>query len=196
MCNTHETPGDEDEGAAKKFDGPPVHLLNPRPTHHPTFFSLIFFEVSFWAFLGKVITKTPHIFFCKKSMSKAPPKKSTHVSMSVFPRLFRVFLSDGNSSKTLQKTFYKKNRVEKLLQKIRPKPIFSGKRLKTWLKKSRKHRFWIFGRFSFVKLFDTIFCTTFLNSHRWEPPGNAIKQKKSRKTDIEILLICLKFVST
>jgi hypothetical protein len=33
---------------------------------------------------------------------------------------FRVFLSDGNS-KTLQKTFYKKNRVEKFLQKIRPK---------------------------------------------------------------------------
>ena len=33
---------------------------------------------------------------------------------------FRVFLSDG-SSKTLQKTFYKKNRVEKFLQKIRPK---------------------------------------------------------------------------
>ena len=33
---------------------------------------------------------------------------------------FRVFLSDG-SSKTLQKTFCKKNRVEKFLQKIRPK---------------------------------------------------------------------------
>jgi hypothetical protein len=31
-----------------------------------------------------------------------------------------VFLSDG-SSKTLQKTFCKKNRVEKFLQKIRPK---------------------------------------------------------------------------
>jgi hypothetical protein len=33
---------------------------------------------------------------------------------------FRVFFSDG-SSKTLQKTFCKKNRVEKLLQKVRPK---------------------------------------------------------------------------
>jgi hypothetical protein len=33
---------------------------------------------------------------------------------------FRVFFSDG-SSKALQKTFYKKNRVEKFLQKIRPK---------------------------------------------------------------------------
>jgi hypothetical protein len=32
---------------------------------------------------------------------------------------FRVFFSDG-SSKTLQKTFYNKNRVEKFLQKIRP----------------------------------------------------------------------------
>jgi hypothetical protein len=33
---------------------------------------------------------------------------------------FRVFFSDG-SPKTLQKTFYKKHRVEKFLQKIRPK---------------------------------------------------------------------------
>jgi hypothetical protein len=33
---------------------------------------------------------------------------------------FRVFFSDG-SSKTLQKTFCKKNRVEKFLQKFRPK---------------------------------------------------------------------------
>jgi hypothetical protein len=32
---------------------------------------------------------------------------------------FRVFFRDG-SSKTLQKTFYKKNRVEKFLQQIRP----------------------------------------------------------------------------
>jgi hypothetical protein len=33
---------------------------------------------------------------------------------------FRVFFSDG-SSKALQRTFCKKNRVEKFLQKIRPK---------------------------------------------------------------------------
>jgi hypothetical protein len=39
---------------------------------------------------------------------------------------FRVFFSDG-SSKTLQKTFCKKNRVEKFLQKVRQKskPTFS-----------------------------------------------------------------------
>jgi hypothetical protein len=40
---------------------------------------------------------------------------------------FQVLLSDG-SSKTLQKTFYKKNRVEKFLRKNRQKnlfPIFS-----------------------------------------------------------------------
>jgi hypothetical protein len=43
-----------------------------------------------------------------------------------FPRLFfvllrfQVLLSDG-SSKTLQKTFYKRNRVEKLLQRNRQK---------------------------------------------------------------------------
>jgi hypothetical protein len=65
--------------------------------------------------------------FCKKSMSETFPKISTKVSMSGFPRFFwfyRVFgcllFSDG-SSKTLQKRFYKKNRVEKFLQKIRPK---------------------------------------------------------------------------
>jgi hypothetical protein len=59
-------------------------------------------------------------------MSKTFPKISTNffdVSFSstffVLSR-FRVFLSD-ESSKTLQKTFYKKNRVEKFLQKIRPK---------------------------------------------------------------------------
>jgi hypothetical protein len=69
-------------------------------------------------------------------MSKTVPekilRKSTKISMSVFLRLcfvllrFQVLLSDG-SSKTLQKTFNKKNRVEKFYKKIdkKPKPIFS-----------------------------------------------------------------------
>jgi hypothetical protein len=52
--------------------------------------------------------------------------------MSVFPRIvfvlsrFRVFLSDG-SSKALQKTFCKKNRVENLLHK-NLKPFFGDPR--------------------------------------------------------------------
>jgi hypothetical protein len=61
-------------------------------------------------------------------MSRTSPKKIDKISMSdvsfssiffVLSR-FRVYLSDG-SSKTLQKTFYKKKCVEKVLQKIRPK---------------------------------------------------------------------------
>jgi hypothetical protein len=66
-------------------------------------------------------------YLYKQSMSKTffskISTKNFDVSFSsnffVLSR-FRVFLSDG-SSKTLQKTFYKKNRVEKFLQKIRPK---------------------------------------------------------------------------
>jgi hypothetical protein len=56
---------------------------------------------------------------------------------------FRVFFSDG-SSKALQKTFYKKNRVEKFLQEVRPKiqnakPTFS-----------RNLFYHVFGRFSMI----------------------------------------------
>ena len=46
-------------------------------------------------------SKTPLIYFYKKSMSKEFPKKSTKISMSVFPRLFlfcrvfRCFLAMG-----------------------------------------------------------------------------------------------------
>jgi hypothetical protein len=64
-------------------------------------------------------------------MSKTFPekilRKSTKISKSVFPRLFvfvllrlKALLSDG-SSKALQKTAYKKNRVEKFLQKNQQK---------------------------------------------------------------------------
>jgi hypothetical protein len=59
-------------------------------------------------------------------MSKTLSKQIEHffdVRFSSTPFVlsrFRVFLSDG-SSKALHKSFYKKNRVEKLLQKNRPK---------------------------------------------------------------------------
>jgi hypothetical protein len=57
-----------------------------------------------------------------KTFSKISTKKFDDSFSSTFFVLsrFRVFLSDG-SSKTLQKTYYQKNRVEKFLQKIRPK---------------------------------------------------------------------------
>jgi hypothetical protein len=48
---------------------------------------------------------------------------------------FQVLLGDG-SSKTLQKTFYKTNRVEKLFFDKNPKPIFS------------RFFYHVFGRFS------------------------------------------------
>jgi hypothetical protein len=77
-----------------KSTDPPVQLLNPRPTPPPTQIFWVFFLVCFWAFLGKGSSKTPYKYFCKKSMSKQFPKKSTKISMSVFPRLplfYRVF---------------------------------------------------------------------------------------------------------
>jgi hypothetical protein len=79
-------------------------LLNLRPTHPPTdFFSLGFFLVRFWAFLGKESPKTPLKYFYKKSMSKTKIKhfdNNFDVSFSstffVLSR-FRVFFSDGSS---------------------------------------------------------------------------------------------------
>jgi hypothetical protein len=67
------------------------------------------------------------LFFAKSPCRKIFPKKSTKISMTVFPRLFlfyRVFgcfSAMGVQAKTLQKMFCKKNRVEKFVQKNRPK---------------------------------------------------------------------------
>jgi hypothetical protein len=76
-----------------------------------------------------------------KTFSKISTKKIDDSFSSTFFVLsrFRVFLSDG-SSRTLQKTFCKKNHVEKNLQKNstkNPKPTFS-----------RKDFYHVFGRFS------------------------------------------------
>jgi hypothetical protein len=56
-----------------------------------------------------------------KTFSEISEKKFDVSFSSTFFVLsrFRVFLGDGSST-ALQKTFYKKNRVEKFLQKIRP----------------------------------------------------------------------------
>jgi hypothetical protein len=56
-------------------------------------------------------------------MAQNKSDKKFDVSFSSTPlglSCFRVFFSDG-SSKALQETFYKKNRVEKFLQKVRKK---------------------------------------------------------------------------
>jgi hypothetical protein len=127
MC--HHRPRRRTEGPPKKSTDPPVHLLNPRPTHPPAdFFCLDFrFLVRFWAFLGEGSSKTPHKYLQKVQLSKTFSKKidkNFDVSFSsiffVLSR-FRVFLSDG-SSKTQQKTFCERNLVKTIYQKIDKKP--------------------------------------------------------------------------
>jgi hypothetical protein len=117
-------------GAANFFNAPPVHLhlLSARPTDPPADFCFSTFSgVSRQGEFKNTIKK----HFCKMKMQKVHvEKKSKTFAQNFdvsFPRFFcfiefSMFLSDGDgSSKTLQKTFYNKNRVEKLLQKNRPK---------------------------------------------------------------------------
>jgi hypothetical protein len=107
----------------KQSTDPPVHLLNPRPTHPPSdfFFPWLFF---FSTFLG-VSWQGEFKNTIKMFLQKVHFDKNFDVSVSFSSTFFvlsrfRVFLSDG-SSKTLQKSLHTKNRVEKFLQKIRPK---------------------------------------------------------------------------
>jgi hypothetical protein len=60
---------------------------------------------------------------------KPVPKKTTNMSMSVFPRLFLFYRVFGRFSAMGFQKYYKKHRVGKFLQKNRPKtqnpkPIF------------------------------------------------------------------------
>jgi hypothetical protein len=103
-------------GAAKtKSTDPPVHLLNPRPTHPPSDL------VRFWAFLGKGSSKTPQTYLYKKSMSKTFPKKSTNISMSVFSRLFFIAFSGVSQRwefKSTTKNVLQKKSCRKVCTKI------------------------------------------------------------------------------
>jgi hypothetical protein len=123
--------------AKKKIDGPPrTFAKSQTQTHPPTirlFFSLVFF---FSKFLGVSrqgeFKNTIKLFWQKVRVENFPQNFDKNFDVSFSSTFFvlshfRVFFSDG-SSKTLQKTFCKTNRVEKLLQKNRPKspkPIFS-----------------------------------------------------------------------
>jgi hypothetical protein len=102
-------------------------LLDPRPTHPPSEKKNLDFFLS--TFLGvsrqgefkntiKIFLQKVHVenFFQNFDQNFDVSFPSTFFVLS----RFRVFLSDG-SSKPLQKTFCKKNSVEKFLQKIRPK---------------------------------------------------------------------------
>jgi len=62
-------------------------------------------------------SKTPLIYFYKKSMSKEFPKKSTKISMSVFPRLF-CFISFSGVSQRWEFKSTTKNILQKNRQKI------------------------------------------------------------------------------
>jgi hypothetical protein len=58
------------------FQIDPVNLLHLGPTYLPASFSLTFFWVRFWAFLGKRSSKTPQKKFGKKPVSKTFSKIS------------------------------------------------------------------------------------------------------------------------
>jgi hypothetical protein len=100
-------------GRQKKIDGPPRTFAKSQ-THPPTIrlFFLDFFFSTFFGVSRQGGFKNTQNFDKNFDVSFS----STFFVLSHF----RVFFSDG-SSKTLQKTFCKKNRVEKFPQKIRPK---------------------------------------------------------------------------
>jgi hypothetical protein len=110
-------------GCQKKTDAPPRRAFAKSQAHPIFFLKYVFGGVSRQGEL-KNTTET-FLLFTKSPCRKPFPKKSTKISMSdvsfpstffVFLR-FRVFLSDG-SSKTLQKTFYKKIVISFLNQKF------------------------------------------------------------------------------
>jgi hypothetical protein len=114
--------------AKKKIDGPPRPFAKSQ-THPPTIRLFFFLTFFFSTFLGVSrrgeFKNTTKIFWQKVRVENFSQNfdKNFDVSFSstfVVLSHFRVFFSDG-SSKTLQKTFCKKNRVEKFLPKIRPK---------------------------------------------------------------------------
>jgi hypothetical protein len=124
------------EGPPKKIStDPPVHLLNPRPTHAPSdIFFLDFFLVRFWAFLGKGSSKTPHtiqIFLQKVhiSISKNILHISTKISMSVFSRLFLFYRVFGCFSAMGVQKHYKKRPAKQSCRKVLTKEI--GQKSKT-----------------------------------------------------------------
>ena len=143
-------------GAAKKQStDPPVHLLNPRPIHHPTifldFFLVIMMKLFLFAesqthqstirlfFLSKFLgVKTVHKIFLQKVHVKNFSQNNRQKLRCQCFLDFLCFIAFSGFSqrwefKNATKTFCKKYRVEKCLQKIRPfffsrlscqKPIF------------------------------------------------------------------------
>jgi hypothetical protein len=106
----------ERRGAAQnKTDGPPRASAKSQ-TQPPTsrlLFCWHFCLVRLWAFLGKGSSKTPHQYFCKKSIVETFPNKTDKDFGCQFFLVFFVLGGFGCFSamgvkKTQQKTFYKK----------------------------------------------------------------------------------------
>jgi hypothetical protein len=124
----------QQQGALKKTPTDlGVYLINFRGTNQPPIcFFLEFLSSScFWAFLGKGEFKNTTKMFEKSPCQKLPPKKSTKISMSGFPRLvlfYRVFgcFSAMGVQKPRRKRFYKKILSKSFNKKIgkKPKTVF------------------------------------------------------------------------
>jgi hypothetical protein len=140
--------GPNPRGAAKnKSTDPPVHLLNSRPTHPPSDF---FFFTFFWGtFLGvsrqaefknttKMCLQKVH---AENFVQNNRPKFRCQFFLDffLFYRVFGCFEAMG-VQRHYKKTFYKKNRVEKFLQKFEKKS-----KTKTDFFRFFSH---VFGRFS------------------------------------------------
>jgi hypothetical protein len=90
-----------------------VHVLNLKPTHPPAGFKKERKNSVFGRFSARGVQKHHKTVFTKSPCRKRFPKKSTKISMSVFPRLFLFYRGFGCSQrwefKNTTKAFKKKS---------------------------------------------------------------------------------------
>jgi hypothetical protein len=107
-----------------------VHLLNPKPTHPPAdFFSSFFGRFAFGRFSVRGVQKHHEHVFAKSQCRKPFRKKSTKISMAVFPRFLSIVFSGVSQRREFKNTtkHVLQSSRKKFLQKImtnNPKPIF------------------------------------------------------------------------
>jgi hypothetical protein len=104
------------EGPAKKKDGPPVHLLNPRPTYQLFFLAFCFSTFLLFARSASVDLRGVLGFF---QSNRQKFKYQFFLDSFLFFRGFGCFLA-AVVQKHYKKRFTK-NRVEKFVQKNRQK---------------------------------------------------------------------------
>jgi hypothetical protein len=109
-------------GAGKqKSTDPPIHLLNPRPTHPPPairfFFPLTFVFSTFLGVSRQGEFKNSIKIFLQKVHVENKSKISTKISMSVFPRLFMFYRVFGCFSAMGVQKHYKKRFTKKIVSK-------------------------------------------------------------------------------